>query len=200
MTTKTKFMGLALSLAAVSVLGLTGCGGSKSQAPAGVAFNGKFIDAAVQGLSWECGTESGLTTSTGGFGTCPAGSSVTFKIGDFVLGSATVNDSQNGYFTPSTIAEGEQVIDIAVILQSMDSDPSTGLIVITPADALTFSNQVGDLLLADLTATGIVDELSQAGFSPVVTRVDAEAHLSATEADIPNMPPIQGPTGSGGGN
>ena len=85
-----KKIGLVLSVVAAGALMFTGCGSSSSSTPTAVDYNGKLIDSAVAGVSFVCGTVSGVTAADGSFGTCPAGSTATFSIDGLTLGSSGV--------------------------------------------------------------------------------------------------------------
>ncbi len=134
----TGYMGLGFSMVAASVLMFTGCGSSSSSTstPAAVAYNGKFVDNVVGGVSYVCGTVSGTTASDGTFGTCPADSIATFSIGGLTLGSSAA--TEDGIFFLTDIVgvarddiSNDEVLKIAVLLQSMDSDgdPTNGITV-----------------------------------------------------------------------
>ena len=213
MTRKTGLMGLALSLAAVSVLGLTGCGGSNSTTAA-VAFNGKFIDSAVGGVAFNCPGAAGLTAADGTFGTCNAGSTVTFSIGGLVLGSSSVTG--DGIFFVTDIAGtnrsdtgNEEVLKIASLLQSIDADgnPDNG-ITIPPEAAVELGKttaNLADYSSADASAlTGALVVTLKAQGIPVVyvSPAQAQANLDDTLENIENgsITPPTPPTGSGGGN
>ena len=210
MTMKTKMMGLTLSLAAASVMTLTGCGGSSSNAPVAApeAFYGNFIDDAVGGVSFECTGASGLTAADGYFGTCAAGSTVTFSIGGLVLGSSTA--TADSIFFVTDIAGtsrndigNEEVLKIASLLQSMDTDgdPSNG-ITVPPEAAAAFSSDVD---IADLTSeevsviTGAIVVTLQVTYpdTTYVSPAEAEANLADTLEILDTFVPTA-PTGSEG--
>ena len=133
--------GFTISLAVASVLMLTACGSSSNNSSPAVAYNGKLIDDAVQGITFSC--EGGPTTSPanltkvdGSFGTCNAGSAVTFSIGGLVLGASAVTGDQIFFITDIVGTtrgdfENEEVLKIASLLQSLDTDgnPDNGITV-----------------------------------------------------------------------
>ncbi len=217
----TGYMGLALSLAAVSVLTFTGCGSSSSSTPPAeeVGYNGKFIDSAVAGVSFVCDSVSGITDANGVFGTCPAGSTVTFSIGGLVLGSSAATD--DNIFFVTDIVEGAErtdtdnpdVLDIAVLLQSLDSDgdPSNGITV--PAEAAEIMDtlvedgtSISDVQVTLLTTELVTELVTIYPDVTVVTVEEAEANLVESVEEIedgtitpPPAEPIV-PTGSEGGS
>ncbi len=217
---KARYMGLALSLAAASVLTLTGCGGSSSSSSstppptAAVAYNGKFIDDAVAGVTFDCGTVTGTTKSDGWFGTCPADSTVIFSIGGLVLGSSAATG--DGIFFVTDIVgttrgdiDNEEVLKVASLLQSIDTDgdPSNGITV--PPEA---AKKLGDdpVKMSDLSGdeasalTGALTVTLKATYpdTTYVSPAEAGENLADSLEDIENgsIVPPQAPTGSGGGS
>ena len=74
------------------VIGLIGCGGSgdgvgSNSAPMSGIQEGVFVDSPVQGLHYETNTQSGTTDANGKF-FYMEGETVTFSMGDLVLGEA----------------------------------------------------------------------------------------------------------------
>ena len=74
------------------MIGLIGCGGSgdgggSNSAPMSVVQEGVFVDSPVQGLHYETDTQSGTTDVNGKF-FYMEGETVTFSMGDLVLGEA----------------------------------------------------------------------------------------------------------------
>lgn len=91
-----------------------------------VTLKGKFIDAAVQGLSYSTTTQSGVTNANGEF-SYVEGEEITFKVGNVVLGKAL----GQAEITPITIAqktdanatiESKLAQNIAAFLQTLDAD------------------------------------------------------------------------------
>lgn len=196
----------------VLALLLVGCGGSDgNHGP--TASVGQFVDSAVEGVSY--------TTSSGGSGTTDAagnlsylpGDTVTFSIGDLVLGSGL----GQALITPADItASSAAELNLARFLQSIDDDgdPDNG-ITITPAvagevdaalaggavidfslDSVSFatSSDLADLLVA-------IDTVTTAGTASLVSASAARAHLDATLAGVsgPLSYSIDA-TGGNGGN
>jgi uncharacterized secreted protein with C-terminal beta-propeller domain len=110
---------------------LNACGGGGSgSAP---TAQGRLIDAPVQGIHYQSGTQSGLTGANGTF-TYEVGQRVQFSLGHIVFGSVsgqtrvTPLDLTNAGDTPNT-----QSINIARFLQSLDSDSGDSQISIPAA-------------------------------------------------------------------
>jgi len=107
---------LNLAVVGVMAFGLVGCGSDdKDNRP---EVTGKFIDAPVEGLSYECSLK-GTTDANGAF-TCKEGDTVTFKLGSLTLGSSAVQDT----ITPLHLYpnDKEKAYNVAQILHSLDND------------------------------------------------------------------------------
>ena len=102
---------------------LLGCGGGGSDDPqeaaTGTAY---YIDSAVAGVNYRCGSQEGITGEYGEF-TFEVGQSCTFYLGDMELRGVDAG----------VLVDGESVyetdVEIARILQSLDSDgnPDNGI-------------------------------------------------------------------------
>jgi hypothetical protein len=82
---------------------LAGCGSSTSHittTPQAASVNGVFADAPVVGLSYSCGSTTDVTKAGGAF-TCPAKSTVTFKVGGVTICTAPAQ----AFMTPVTCAQ-----------------------------------------------------------------------------------------------
>jgi hypothetical protein len=221
MEMKKSYMKIGTSIAVASVLMLAGCGGGGGndlpyipppEAPpeAAVAYNGKFVDGAVAGVSFVCGTVSGITDINGIFGTCPAESTVTFSIGDLILGSSSATG--DGIFFVTDIVgvsrdaiDNEDVLKIAVLLQSLDTDgdPSNGIDVPAEAAALLPAGDITERSIEEVEdgTAAVVAELKVIYPEMVVVTVEeAEANLAESEAEIDAgiIAPPPAPTGSEG--
>ena len=99
-----------------------------------VVDDGRLIDAPVEGVSYQSGSLAGITGSSGEF-QYEVGSTIRFFIGDIDLGRAVAGKS---VITPlDLVVDGATdtpaVINIARLLQSLDSDPDDGIITIPAA-------------------------------------------------------------------
>lgn len=180
----------------VSALILTSCGGgsaSGDEAPAVVAptiSSGKFIDSAVEGLTYVSGSTTGTTSSDGTF-QYENGATVTFKIGDIVLGTVT----PKSVLTPVDLVSGAKdetdptVTNIAKFLQTLDDDNSpTAKITISTAAAnaakgqsVNFAQSVADFE-ADAgvqAAVSAITGATTAGTRTLVSTAAAQSHLRA---------------------
>lgn len=113
---------MATALAAATTL--TACGGGGGAAPSGSTPVATFIDSPVAGLAFQSASRSGLTDRNGNF-PYTLGETVTFSIGNMVLGSVTVTGNK---VTPLQIvpnaasASDPRVTRILRTLQTLDSD------------------------------------------------------------------------------
>lgn len=116
-----------------------GGGDDNSGAPAApVVSQGRFIDAAVEGLAYTSGAQSGITDANGAF-QYENGKTVRFTIGDIVIGEA-LGDS---VMTPVTLVSGSDashptVVNIAALLLTLDDDGN-------PDNGIRISETVRDL-------------------------------------------------------
>jgi hypothetical protein len=96
-----------------------------------VVANGTLVDAPVEGVHYASGALAGITGSSGEF-RYEVGNTVRFSIGDIALGRPVMGKA---VITPLDLVENgtsetPAVINIARLLQSLDSQPGDGLITI----------------------------------------------------------------------
>jgi len=99
-----------------------------------IVGDGYLIDAPVAGVGYESGSLAGITGSNGEF-QYELGNSIRFFIGDIALGRAVRGKE---LITPLDLVENgttdtPAVINIARLLQSLDSEPGDGVITIPAA-------------------------------------------------------------------
>jgi len=120
------------------VLALSACGGggSSSGTPAGggggVTASGVFIDAEVEGLTYQSGSSAPRTTDANGTFTYTVGQPLTFSIGGVELGTLTDGAARctpNDFVVPLNIARFLQTLDA-------DGDPTNGIDLTVAATAL----------------------------------------------------------------
>lgn len=163
-----------LNLAAFITAGLIlfGCGGGSSSSTDETPSTGTayYVDSAVSGISYECGSESGTTGENGEF-TFEVGQSCTFYLGNVFLRDIEESHLQNG----GEIQETDT--SIARILQTFDADGD-------PANGITISAEVVEALVsAGITSlpdteeeyTSMVEAVGDV--ATVITEEAAEAHL-----------------------
>ncbi len=202
-----RYISSVAALALVSAM-TVGCSGGSNHAGTVVAteYNAIFVDSAVQGVSWKCGENSGVTDATGLFGTCKIGDPVSFSIGNLSLGTiadtSAFGEAENQIITPTVIEEAsgkkDVAVKIAVTLQSLDADgdPTNG-ITITEATIEVLNETVeagSDITAPELTVEEVVSEVAvvveEAKTKPgnegmtAKTQEEAEEHLEETEKAV----------------
>jgi len=213
---------IATSLVASTFL-MVGCGSSCDQDTSVKYYNGKFVDSAVAGVSYSCGSKSGVTDSEGVFGPCVVGDPVSFSLGTILLG--TVNDTTvfedptKTIITPTILAEAsgddEVAQKVAVTLQSFDEDgdPTNGITITektvevvsqtytTPVDLTDPEVTVADV---ETDVSEVVDKVVEETGNTAMdakTADEAQAHLEETEKEIEEgtiTPPEQPDDENGG--
>lgn len=123
---------------------LAGCGSSSKHTSTTTTTtttntNGVFADAPVVGLTYTCGTQTGVTGAGGTF-TCPSGSTVTFSVGGITLCTAPAQ----AFMTPVSCAQTTDptanaatpsVVAVTRFLMSISTTPaSSGTMTITSAE------------------------------------------------------------------
>jgi hypothetical protein len=124
-------------------------------------LTGKFIDAAVQGLTFETATQNGVTNENGEF-QYVEGEEITFKVGEVTIGSVIANEE----ITPIDIA---QVVDASASIESPISKNIAAFLQTLDEDQ---DHTNGINLTADVTA------------AMGVQSVDFSSSVSSTLADI----------------
>lgn len=147
MNPKKRILSLLVVGASLSI-GFVGCGGGGggSSAPTtAVTKTGTFVDSPVEGLSYKTATLSGFTDNQGRF-QYKDGETVTFKIGNLVIGSV-IGANQ---ITPLTLNGENDLNNISIkaaglarLLQTLDNNTSGGAILFIP------------LVLKDLNISGL---------------------------------------------
>jgi len=171
-------------------------------------MSGTFVDSPVEGLEYETETQTGVTDTDGTFMYMP-GETVTFYVGDIMLGGAMAQS----VMTPVDLVDGAvdetnpAVTNMARFLQTMDQDMDAGNgITITQevADAMIGHSLYFDMDVAAFESSedmqSVMDTINMMDSSgtthTMVTIEDARNHLADTMAgmtgDYSNMQ-----TGSG---
>ncbi|MCH9739252.1 MAG: hypothetical protein K0U38_00200 [Epsilonproteobacteria bacterium] len=185
---------IIISSIITSTILLTGCGGGSSNPTAenspsanDVAKKtgvGHYVDAAVQGVEYECGEESGITDNNGTF-TFEEGKNCIFTLGDVVLREVNATDLEDKMILL------EDNLDTSRLLQTLDNDGDgdNGIEV--------SQNMLENIKTSDLTQLPIGDaELADffqniegvEGYEgAMVTIEEAQQHLQQTIEEL-NLP------------
>jgi hypothetical protein len=161
---------ISLSLTVIITSTLVGCGGDDSSESINT---GTFVDAPVQGLQYSTTTQSGVTDENGNF-KYKDGETVTFQIGNLVLGSVAAKKT----ITPITLGGdtnlnmiGTKSTNIARILQSLDDNSSNSSIIVIPT------------ALQDLNVTNNIDLESESDLNTILTKAQSKTSKTYTLRD-----------------
>ena len=179
---KHRNIALAVCLIVLGML-MAGCGSSSKSASGDVS--GVFADAPVQGVSYSCGGQQGVTDLEGTY-QCPANSTVTFSVGAVTLCSAPAKvfmtplsctqaaDATANTSTPSVLA-------VVQFLVSISTTPASfGQLTITPDELQAAAN----LSLNLSTATQSQLQTAVSAISPGATLVSALAAQNELNATV----------------
>ena len=181
---------VALSACGSSVNNLTGVGGGSGFAVLGTLTSGFFRDSNVSGLSYSTATHNGLTDASGSF-TYEVGETVTFTVGNLVVGAATGAGMLSpldlaGANVSTTSSPTTQNITRFLMLLDKDANPSNGIVISAAVQKLaakwpTKIDFTGDLPTV-LAGTTILSDLNSIpGETHVLPSASAaQAHLDAT--------------------
>lgn len=136
---------------------LSGCGNDKNiindSQPS--LTKGYLMDSPVSGVTYECGSIKGITTSAGEFECSVA--PITFKIGGYVLGSIETFTSDGKVYPqdllglPRTDFESQKLVDLTRLLQSLDDDGNIDEFISIPQNrSILFDASSNGLTLTEL--------------------------------------------------
>ena len=158
----------------------SGCGdgGGDSSSSSVSTVTGVFIDSPVEGLDYSCSSGKVGTTNSNGEYTCYVGDTVTFKIGDLVIGSV---QAQSEFVTPYTLFpdNNTSALNLARLLQTVDDDNNV-------SNGITIDKTKTILLPpdADFTHATFVNKVQTALGTTLVTENEAKTHLNETFASL----------------
>jgi hypothetical protein len=184
-----KRMQLILIVAMVTLIGCGG-GGSSSTPATGASLAksvGTYNDSAVSGVSYTCGTETGVTDINGTF-KYDIGATCTFSLNDIILSIVSTQLSEAN----ATILVND--IAIAQFLQSIDLDgnASNG-ITITPEiiTVLTDTNVTEANNTSNLAAIVTALQTAISDYNGTeVNATEAEAHVEETRRELDHTAPV----------
>ncbi|MRS02718.1 hypothetical protein EG832_05775 [bacterium] len=182
---------LLFSTAALSACGGSGNGGTAATETA----TGSFIDAPVQGITYESGSQRGVTGADGSF-TYEVGKTVKFTIGDIVLGEATGQP----VLTPVDLAPAgsdettpEVLARVQLLMSLSSTDPAEGKITIPP-DVLTAARGKS-INFATASQTDLADlVMALIPERTLVSQEDAQNHLSSNYTKLFTVAKVSGKT------
>jgi len=183
---------------AVALFLLNGCGGSSSTSDnsgdslsneeTGVKKTGTgyYVDSAVEGVSYVCGSQSGTTDENGKF-TFEEGQNCKFSIGGLHLREINASSLDDNI----TIIEDN--IEVAQLLQTLDMDGNA-------TNGITIDKNATSMVMSDIhieevpTELAVLDSIHEALKAEneeykgkVKTKEEAKAHLDETKKDLKNI-------------
>ncbi|WP_439590278.1 hypothetical protein [Hydrogenophaga sp.] len=171
-------------LATAAVIALSACGGSGGSGAAdgtgggSTVLTGRFLDAAVEGLSYDTPTQSGTTDADGQFKYL-AGEIVNFKLYGQALSSSVGFSTLTPGDTGVEETDLDRIVNQLRFLQTVDADnnPSNGirLPAYNGAFNIDFAQRIEEFE-SDLDVQAFLT--AHAGGRPLVTVQDAIAHFS----------------------
>lgn len=167
---------------------VTGCGGKSKGTPSLPTTEptqiGRFVDSAVEGLYYETETTSGFTGNNGEF-EYKQGETVSFYLGDILLGSAEVAALLTPFDLVSDGDHSDKIQNIISLLQTFDEDanPDNGIVITSQTDDYISQfdidiNTPAELFVANETLQAIVRAQTNTG--ELVNAIDALRHFRET--------------------
>ena len=173
---------ITLSSVAVASLLLVGCGNGESttNSSAPMVGTGYYVDSAIKGVDYSCGTQSGTTDIEGKF-SFEKNQNCTFKVGNVLLREVNASTLKDGI----TILEDNP--NTARFLQTLDKDgnASNGIEVSDGAKKL----ELTEVPTEDSVLVNVKDDIKandEEYQGRVVTTQESEAHLNETRSEIKN--------------
>ena len=165
-----------LSLAASAVL--VGCGSSSGATNTGKAY---YVDSAVEGVSYTCGTQQGTTDNQGAF-IFEKGKSCRFYVGDILLKEVPVSD----------LADGKKIIEddptIASFLQTLDidGDAQNGILIKKEIVNALKTNNIKEIPKTETELTDMWSSLKQENIykGRLIDKEKAMAHVEKTKNNL----------------
>ncbi|MCD9460124.1 thrombospondin type 3 repeat-containing protein [Marinibactrum halimedae] len=189
-----------LAIALILALTTTACGGgggggsnsgggTTPTPPPSTELTGILIDSPVANVAFQTATKSGTTNENGEF-TYEPGETVTFSIGDLVLGTIPAAET----ITPLDLADSNDVTDPAVLnrirlLQSLDTDgnPDNGITISDLAAGAATALDFNQSATSFATSQTVLSFISNAGQTSPVTELvspeDALLHFQSVLTD-----------------
>jgi hypothetical protein len=164
---------ILISSIAAMAMALVGCGGGSSSVSTNEVTKVIFDDP-IAGLNYQCGTqeEMKVTNAKGEF-TCNEGERVSFYLGKYALGSASVSEGSVDTLRIADLGlSPEAVTDVRQVLQTLDSDEDGVIEIPEDFDAL-------DEVTVAPGAENFDETMEEALGESLVSEEEADAHANA---------------------
>ena len=177
---------LVISSVSAIALSLTGCGGGGSSSASTQTGTGSYVDSAVKGAKYICGSQTGTTDKDGNF-TFEKGKGCTFELAGITLRKVPADNLVDN----SKIVENN--LTVARFLQSIDNDGNATNGIQITKETLTALNQAFQeenitIVPDDTTKLDTVVNHIEANddyfHGHVVTEEDAQNHLHSTQKSV----------------
>jgi len=171
---------------------LVGCGDSSSSSNTNTEDTqktigtGYYVDSAVAGINYECGSQIGVTDSLGKF-SFEKDQNCTFKLGNIVLRDI------NGTSLEDNVTILEDNKDVAKLLQSFDKDgdPSNGIEILPEVHEVMNEQNLSKVPTDTTELVELVDKVKEKKpkefEGEVVTNEEVETHLDNTRQKVRNF-------------
>ena len=169
---------ITLSSIAIASLLLVGCGGGGANSSSSTVGTGYYVDSAVQGVNYVCGSQTGVTDIDGKF-TFEQNQKCSFKVGNVILREVNASTLKHG------ISILEDDADTARFLQTLDRDgnASNGIEVSDAVKNLNLTEvPKDDALLSNIRDDIKANDDKYQG--RVVTLLETQEHLRQTRTEL----------------
>ncbi|MBI2354097.1 MAG: hypothetical protein HYV06_03550 [Deltaproteobacteria bacterium] len=173
-----------------------GGGGTASSVPE--SRTGKFVDGPVEGLTYESGSQKGVTDASGTF-RYEEGKAVKFSVGGILIGQATAQPVMTPITlaresNPSADATTDQVVArVRFLMAVSEIDAAGNMKIIASARSATLSQQIDFAAVSDQTLGTLVAQLGSTMSITAITAQTATDHLTGSLASINDTVPPSAP-------
>ncbi|WP_310644042.1 hypothetical protein [Limnohabitans sp.] len=173
---------LRIALSATLLSSLFACGGGGGGATADTPINGKFVDAAVAGLTYTTATQSGTTDASGLF-KYKSGETVTFKLYGQQISTVPAHTTLTPYDTNDDTIGVDYSLNLVRFLMAIDTDANPANGITLPTFTGTFNvNFNQDLFAFEADQTVASFLTTYAGGRSLATIQDAITHFMGSIA------------------
>jgi hypothetical protein len=182
---------LALSLLVM----LAGCGGGGGGGSSPVVETGILFDAALANVAYSSPTLSGVTNASGEF-EFAIGETVVFSIGNYDFPAVAGAKQMSLVALLNSNGVDNAVINLARLLQSIDTNPDAGVITLpenidTDISSLNFNKSLEAFEADSIVLELLAQHSTQTTFGQLISAQEAVEHLYDSAADLGiTLPPL----------